>query len=79
MLKNHDLQLTQRYIMVPSLVGHGLIEICDETMESSLGRMYRMTTCKVFFFFKQTFILFIYFWLPWVLVAALGGALVAPF
>lgn len=27
---------------------------------------------------KQTFILFIYFWLLWVLVAALGGALVAP-
>lgn len=60
MLKNHDLQLTQRYIMVPSLVGHGLIEICDETMESSLGRMYRMTTCKVCFFFlnKHLFCLF---------------------
>lgn len=54
--------------MVPSLVGHGLIEICDETMESSLGKMYRMATCKVLFFvFFLKNIYFVYLFL-----AALG-------
>lgn len=54
--------------MVPSLMGHGLIEICDETMESSLGKMYRMATCKVLFFvFFLKNIYFVYLFL-----AALG-------